>query len=145
MNDNLWKSLGGSQVNLCPRDRLKALGVCLRKIPRAFNLALGQKFTWLPPRLVHRLSQGSKPDHLPQLTHCSDQSTSLQTICDYCSSLKWQLVVAPPVITPFHSDTWEGWQEVLHRLPPGGAYLIVEQGFHAVKLVSACKRFHPKS
>ena len=47
-------------MNLCPRDRLKALGiflrqtvglrprVCLRKIPRAFNLALGQNSPGYP-------------------------------------------------------------------------------------------------
>ena len=66
--DNLCKSREGSQVNLCPRDKLKAQGifrgqtrgrrprVCLRKIPRAFNLSQGHKFTWLPSRLLHRLS-----------------------------------------------------------------------------------------
>ena len=53
-------SLGASQVNLCPQDRLNALGiflrktlglrprVCLRKIPRAFNLALGQNSPGYP-------------------------------------------------------------------------------------------------
>ena len=68
-NDNLCESLEGSQVNLCPWDRLKALGiflrqtlglrprVCLRKIPWAFNLSRGNRFTWLPSRLLHRLSQ----------------------------------------------------------------------------------------
>ena len=56
------------QVNLCTLDRLKALGiflrqtlglrprVCLRKIPWAFNLHRGHRFTWLPSRLLHRLS-----------------------------------------------------------------------------------------
>ena len=58
-------------MNLCPRHRLKALGIFLRptlglrprvrlrKIPWAFNLALGHRITWLPPWLVHRLSQAS--------------------------------------------------------------------------------------
>ena len=30
---------------------------CLRKIPWAFNLPLGHRFTWLPFRLIHRVSQ----------------------------------------------------------------------------------------
>ena len=72
--DNLWKSQGGSQVNLCPRAGFWPRvwprmwpRVCLRKIPRACNLPRGVDWvlkgppegtdsSGYPRRLFHRLS-----------------------------------------------------------------------------------------